>query len=210
MKKIQLAAAALALAGALASAPATAGVVFSFSPSASHVNVGGSVQVQMRVSGLASEILSAYDLNFQWDSSLLRYTAASFTPVQSQLGGAFEHVADSTAQGNYGVQGVSYLGDAALAGVQLNDFLFGSFTFTGLGNGVATLTLGTNADFERNFVGNSFQTLDVSVGSACIGVGNGACAVPEPGSLGLVGAALAGAFGVPALRRRRVAAAAQA
>ena len=209
MKKL-LASLGLALGCAAFAAPASAAVVFSFSPASSHIGIGESVLVEMRISGLSHEILSGYDLNFRWDAGIAQYGSANFLPVQSQLGPDYEHLADTPTQGNYGVQGLSYLDDATLSGLQASSFVFGSFELTGLADGVTRLTLGSDPAFERNFFGRYFETLEVQVGSACIAVGSGSCptAVPEPGSLGLVASALAGAFGVPALRRRRPGAAA--
>jgi hypothetical protein len=71
-----------------------------------------------------------------------------------------------------------------------------------MADGVTNFTLGPDLDFDRNFVGLDALSLQVAVGSACIGVGTGVCQqAPEPSSLALIGLALAGAWA--ASRRRR-------
>ena len=66
---------ALALAaGTLSAAPASADIVVSFAPSATHLNIGDSVTIDMTISGLGTEILSAFDFNAIWNSSVATWT----------------------------------------------------------------------------------------------------------------------------------------
>ena len=73
---------------------------------------------------------------------------------------------------------------------------------TGLADGVTWIDLGSEPDYQRNFVGRNFGTLDVTVQGACIAVGDAQCStVPEPATYALAALAFAGALG--ARRRRR-------
>ncbi|MDM4766635.1 PEP-CTERM sorting domain-containing protein [Pelomonas sp. SE-A7] len=197
MKKMLLSL-ALAAAGLVSTLPAQAAALV-FSATSTHINVGDSVTIEAKITGLGAQVLSAYDLNFIYSGSVLNWFSisqnlASFGP--DYIGGA----ADLT-DGNLDFYANSLMDDAYLMANQPDEFLLFSFTLNGMMNGSTMFTLGGDPDFERNFVGLEFQTMDVDVGSICIAVGDGACAVPEPGSYGLVGLALAGAL-VPAWRRR--------
>lgn len=203
--KSMLSAAALAVAILGASAPASAAIVVSFAPSSTHVNVGDSVTIDVSISGLDTEILSGADLNFLFSSTAATRTSSDFSSLVSALesGGAAgdaDLVVDTNTPAQFGFTSISYLDDATLAAAQANNFLLGSFLMTGAFDGVTNLTLGASPDFARNFVGLNALSLNVSVGDACIAVGQGSCGggnVPEPASFGLAAVALlaAGAAG---------------
>jgi hypothetical protein len=195
--------AATALLGVTA---AQAAVVFSFTPSAQHINVGDSVSVGVSISGLDTEILSAFDINFIWNSSILSSLGADFSPACDALGAGAICANDVNSPGNLGLQYISALDDDDLAAIQPDDsFLLGVLTLTGLADGASQLALGLDVDFERNLVGRDAATLDVQFGSTCIAVGSGSCAtVPEPASYGLVLLAMAGAILPGTFRRRRM------
>lgn len=207
MKRINKTLSALALAAGamLVSAPASADVIISFSPSATHLNVGDSVTIDMSISGLlGTEILSAFDFNALWNSSVASWTVFSVIPGCSQLGVDAICDIDTIASNNLGAQGSAFISDDDLAAFQPDSFLIAQFTLQGVADGVTTFTLGTDLDFERNFVGRDFSTLDVDVLSACIAVGEGSCdnRVPEPASFGLAGLALLAAGAAGRIRRR--------
>lgn len=198
----------LALSLGLTASLANAGVIVKFSPAAQHIDVGGTVQVEMRISGLDAEALSAFDLNFVYDASLLKFQQVSTQGAEEALAassGVAPLIAlDSVVDGNIGIQGSAFIDDATLAAGQADAFTLFRFDLLGLDNGSTSFTLGTDPDFERNFVGLDFLTLsDVVIEAACVAVGTGNCdtgtALPEPGTAGLAMAALAAA----ATRRRR-------
>ena len=208
MKK-SIASLCLALGTLVSAGPASAAAVVTFSPSSQHVNVGDTVTVDVSISGLGAEILSAFDLNFFYNNAILGAAFASADPggAYQQLGAAYGvdpgFLFDVAVLGEWGLQGWALADDATVAANQADSFLLAQFTFSADADGVTDFGLGPDPDFERNFVGLDAATLDVVVGKACIAVGTGSCEVPEPGSLALLGAALAGSFLPGAIRRRR-------
>jgi hypothetical protein len=199
-----LSGAALAAAALCASAPASAAIVFSFSPSATQIAVGDSVSIETTISGLGDEILSAFDLNFVYDPAILDWTLITY--FGANLGTTTIGVMDNRLpNGNLGFDDSSLDDDMTLAASQANTFLLFKFTLKGTADGATTFTLGPSLDFERNFVGLGFESLNVDVGSVCIAVGTGSCVVPEPASFGLAGIALLAAGATSRTRRRRTA-----
>ena len=218
--KSLVSAVALAAAALCASAPAQAGIVISFTPASSTIDIGQTVTVDMSISGLDAEILSGFDFNVVWNSARVTGSAFTVMPACSQMGVAAMCDPDAVLpQGNFGATGFAVEDDDTLAGSQADSFLLAQITFTGLSGGLTNITLGNDLDFERNFVGRLFGTLDVTVGSAEICVRSdlgstlpGQCAgtppgIPEPSSYALAGVALLAAGWARRGRRRETAAA---
>ncbi|MEJ6000152.1 PEP-CTERM sorting domain-containing protein [Paucibacter soli] len=201
LSSISLAAAALCV-----SMPASAGVVVSFAPSTSHIGIGDSVVINVSISGLGAEILSLVDLNFMFSSTAATRSMADFSSMRSALNlgtpGDEYYDEDVNTAAEFGIFAHTWLDDATMAAGQADNFVLGSFTMLGAFDGVTKISLGPDPDFERLFVGLNAARLDVAIGSACIGVGNGKCEVPEPSSYGLAGVALLAA-GMAARKRRR-------
>lgn len=211
MKKI-IASLGLAMGTMLCAAPASADIVVAFTPSTQHANIGDTVTVDVSISGLGDEILAGFDLNFFYNGSVIGGNARAFdgTSAYGQLGHNFVPAVDpifaidGIALGEWGVQANALADDDIVAANQADAFLLFQFSFSADADGVSMFSLGGDLDFERNFVGRRFETLNVTVGSACIAVGTGVCStVPEPSSYTLAGLALAGALLPGALRRRR-------
>ncbi|MCX2863657.1 hypothetical protein OOZ63_17645 [Paucibacter sp. PLA-PC-4] len=193
----------LAAAALFAGSAAQAAPVVSFSPSSMSVAVGGPYLVDVNISGLGGQIVSAFDLNIKYNPAIVGFTGYT---LGAGLGGPWFSAEASVPPMDFGVTAFSLEGDDdVLAGDQTDDaFTLMTLSFNGLNDGVSFLSFGNSPDFEINLVGREGLSLaDVSYGRACIAVGQGSCAtVSEPQSYALVAVALAGAF-VPALRRRR-------
>jgi hypothetical protein len=197
---------------AAAALPAQA-LLVSLNPSATTVAVGGSVTVDVVISGLsaAGDIVSAYDLDILFDPSVLTATAATNDPspwqeVPTDDPGFFS---DLSTPGQAFISLLSFLDDATLDSIQNSDsIVLATLTFQGVADGSTSIFFGASPAFARNVIGFDAETLAADFGSTCISVGTGSCnQVPEPATYGLVALALAGM--VPALRRRPASAAAR-
>ncbi len=181
----------------LAMATAQSAPIVTFTPSSTQIAVGGTVNIDIYISGLDDEVLSAYDLNLLWDPGVVHFTL--FTQYLGQFGSSMFGFGDPdntpVSQGNAGAWVNSMEEDDWLVANQDDSFLLFSIQMTGMADGATTLAFGPDADFQRLFIGLNAEVLDVQLGSACIAVGNGSCdnRVPEPAGYGLAAIALLGA-----------------
>lgn len=210
------------LALACAALPAAQAVTVRLTPALAPVGVGGSVSLDLVISGLtaAGEIASGYQFTVLYDTTLLDLAAVSpvlqfdvpFGGVDS-LGG-FD---TTTVDGQIAMDMVSFLSDADLEALPQGDgFTMATLTFTGAVAGAALVDFGASPLFDRNVTGRTPQgattpsLLDVTFEGSCIVVGGvGVCAqadVPEPASYGLVALALIAAGAASRRQRKGVAA----
>jgi hypothetical protein len=212
MKRL-LTAIALAAAALSCTAQTPPGVVLSFTPSTTApIAIGEQITVRATISGLGSEVLSAYDLNYLFNPGVLNWNWVEFWGIgawnePNQFGvlenGFGDPNGDPWPPGNLGMWLNSLQPDAWLEENQDDSFDIALFSLTGAANGTSQFTLGDDPDLQRLFVGLNALPLNVNFLPLCIAVGTGQCQAPEPGSLALVGAALLAAWGA---RRRSTAA----
>jgi hypothetical protein len=158
----------------LGGAPAAA-VTLSFAPAHASGSPGDTIAIDVVVSDLGTEIVSAFDLDVLYDPSVLTATAVSFGSFLGDAGlfEVFESASLATA-GVVDFSAVSLLADAALGALQTAPFTLATLSFTLGAGGISPLAFGLAPPNE--VIGRLAQPLQVSAGQGSAAV------VPEPGA----------------------------
>jgi len=182
---------ALLLGSAMLSANATP--VLSFVPTAQSVLLGNQAIVDVVLSGLEAggldEILSAYDISFTYDDSILGYASGTFydlvdiAPVPVISGGVVSW------------NSASFASDATLQASQGDSLTLATLVFNTLSTGTSPLTF-THDDLT----GLNASALDHTVSNGSITVYEPTTMVPEPTTMMLMGL---GFLGMTAARGRK-------
>ncbi len=165
---------------ALGSAPAGA-ISIALLPAAASAPVGGSVDLDVVVSGFAAdEVLGSYDLDVSFDSSLLAFDDLSFGAL---LGGPADSVSGFVAgAGLVDLAEFSFLGNAALDALQGASFAIAQLRFTVLAEGTSTVSI-SQASAAGGVLPDGARVFPIdSLGSARV---TGSGVVPEPGGAAL-------------------------
>ncbi len=175
--------------------PAAAGAVsIGFSPSAQAVDVGDPVFVDVVISDLNGEIVSAYDLDITYDASILTATDVTFG---SFLGDEFFFEVfndfDLSGSGVVDMAQLSLLSDADLAAMQPASFVLATIEFQAIADGTSALDFVAPLDIK----GLQASIIDVDPASGSVTVG---APIPEPSAALIFGL---GAFIVGAATRVR-------
>jgi hypothetical protein len=177
----------------LATAGSAHAIRIDFDPASQISPVPGSVSVDVIVSELAGEIVSAYDLDVTYDDSVLSATGITLT---SALGEAFFFEAfydsDLGTSGIVDFAGLSLLSDFALLALQGGDsVLLATITFDVIAPGPGLL--GFTFDAFNDIKGAGGLVLDVEPGTGVVNTSSQQ-PIPEPGSLLMfaVGAVITG------------------
>jgi len=173
----------------LLSAPTSAvAIVIGFEPASLTPVLGESIDVDVVISGLESEspaeIVSAFDLEVQFNPSVLSPNSVSFG---SFLGGlALFQSIDLSTSGVVDFAEVSLLDDATLSALQPDTFTLATLSFDTLAAQISPLTLVINPP-TNDIKGLNARVLplDVRGGSVTVSL------IPEPGMLMLVAGGLA-------------------
>lgn len=194
----------IATAISTSSIAAPAAIVLTFTPTNQQIGLQGTTIVEVAISGLGRQILSAFDLNFKWDPAILHWTGMDAISGCNEL--QFTGVANCSfgpsPQGNVHLHGLSPVSDNLLAANQDDSFVLARIGLLGMNDGTTNFGLGLDLSTERKLLGRNGLPLQVDIGSTCVAVGDASCStVPEPSSVALSAIALA-AIGVA--RRRKV------
>ena len=169
-------------------------------PGSQTVSVGNSLSVDVVISGLEAggldEIVSAFDLDVTYDSTILFASGVTFGAYLGDPS-LFEALTDfdlSTA-GVIDLAELSLLDDATLAALQPDTFTLVTLYFDAIGYG--TSPLGFVFDDFNDVKGLNAQVLSLDINSGRVDVAG--VAVPEPGTILLLSA---GIGGLVALRKK--------
>lgn len=158
------------------------------------VKVGDSFTVDVVVSGITTEIISAWDIDVAFDNTLVDNNVVTYVSVPKMGGVANTDYGADFSDGLTDAFVLSYLSDADLQTEQCTPncaptFTLASFGFTALVDGAPIISL-VNWGRENDIKGGNAEQIFPPT------------EIPEPASLALVSLALAGLV-TPALRRRR-------
>ena len=191
----------LIIVGALVTSLSANAVTLDLSPATSSVNLGDSVEVELRIAGLGvgtAPSLGAYDFTLEFNPAVLGFGAFTFgDPV---LGNHLDLAGFGTVSGfDGGTAGqlnvfeisLDLAGD--LDALQASSFALGTISFNALGNGVSPLQF-TSAVWS-----------DAGGNPLAVQLGSGSISVPEPVSGGIVVAgAVLFALAARQLKRKRM------
>jgi hypothetical protein len=179
--------------------------VIGFAPSSQNTSVGGSVSVDLVVSDLGDDILTGFDLSVLFDDTLLAFDSFEFGTdcfgfsCLDVLGFGSLQDAFDWGFGEVEVFELSFDFDEDLELFQPDDFVLGTFVFTGLEIGVSALDIlvwGATGGYVFD------EVLGFEIASSlAVDVESGSIEVPEPGTWLLM---LSGLLCLGLSRRRTV------
>ncbi len=154
---------------------AASAATIGFSPASQTVAVGDSLAVDLVISDLDGEIVSAYDLDVTYDASILSATNVTFGPF---LGDEFFFEVfndfDLSGPGVVDLAQLSLLSDFELALMQPDSFVLATLEFDAVGLGTSSLDFVFDA--PNGIQGRDALPLDIAAQSGSASV------VPEPGA----------------------------
>jgi hypothetical protein len=158
-------------------------VIFSVAPAVSATSASP-LDVEVTISGLGRFDLTAFDLNLNYDDTLLIFSSYALTEELGDidLGDAEDWSSGDDGSGTLNLAVVSYLDDFS---AQADVFTLATVTFTGEETGLADINLS-----DILLIDEFDNELPFTVDGTHINV------VPLPGAFWLLGSALVGIFGL--------------
>ena len=161
-------------------------ISLSFNPSASEIDVGDSVDIDIVISGLENDNLAGFDLIFNFEDSILAFD--SYT-LGTELGVIPWEALDWSLGNNlFEVSWISPISD--FWSNQPDSFTLATISFIGISGGISDLSF-SNVTLIDEYWRPSLLT-DASLGTGSVDV---AAPVPEPATMLLFGTGLAGLVG---------------
>lgn len=184
----------------LAAGPAQASIIIRITPSTQSVDVGTPVNVAVTISGLGdltAPSLSTFDLNINFDPTLLTFSHATFgDPVlgdQLDLLGLGSLTSDTPGVGTVNLFELSFDSPSDLDTLQAGSFTLATLTFNAPSCGTSNLEISINA------LGDSLgDPLAATIQSGSI------TCIPEPPSLLLVSIGILSMVGVMTSAKRNL------
>ncbi len=157
--------------------------VIGFSPSSSSVDLGESFDVDLTISGLGDDILTGFDLDVNFDDSVLGFAGFDFGTGLDVFGFGLNLQFVNDLGGLVNVFEVSFDFDIDLELFQPDEFVLGTFHFVGIGEGSSGLSVSAPPFGEALSGGFKFDPfLGFEVATALdMEVEAGSVNVPEPG-----------------------------
>lgn len=192
MRKLALAG---VLAGLFATQSAQALPILEIDPSTQTKDIGQILSYGVLVRGVGSEIVTAYDIDIAYNTSILSLNAVVFGNGLN-LGNSSDSFQFNS--GTVNVNEVTFLADSVLAANQSDDFLLFRLDFKGLAVGTSNLTMTVNSmagHSEPDLFGDLIPVELIPpgpVGGASATVRPNGTTIPEPSILALLGLGLLG------------------
>jgi hypothetical protein len=179
-------------------------IIIDIVPTSQNLQTGDAFDVDVVVSGLSAvnEIVSTYDFDISYDTSILSATAVSFGQYLDDLfvpGFSFQD-AILTTPGIVDFAELSLLSDQELATQQPDSFLLASLSFQAVGVGISQLLFVSDPVGGIDVKGRNYSPLTVDVTGTQVTV-SPAASVPEPNTFLLMLIAL---IALPLIKKNRV------